>query len=214
MPRKKLIRTPDLPYHITARVNNRESFPGDLEYTWKTLTNELHLQYRLYEISIHSFVLMPNHFHLMITSRKRSIDLVMKEFLGSSTRILNARHGRCGHIFGGRYFWSVIRESSHYAHAIKYVYRNPVKANLCEMVSDYAFSTYAGRLGFRHLPFPIFPPQDHLDRLLPHDAQALDEWLNRPHKIEENDAIRKALKRKEFKLPIARDTRTPVNVEL
>lgn len=214
MPRKKLIRAPDLPYHITARVNNRESFPGHLEYAWKTLTNELYLQYLLYEINIHSFVLMPNHFHLMVTSRKRSIDLVMKEFLGSSTRILNTRYGRCGHIFGGRYFWSVMREPSYYAHAMKYVYRNPAKAGLCEMVADYAFGTYAGGLGFKHLPFPIFPPQNRLDRLLPQDAQAFDEWLNRPHKIEENDAIRRALKRREFKLPVMKSSRRPITLEL
>jgi hypothetical protein len=151
----------------------------------------------------------------MITSPNRGIELVMKELLGSSTRILNTKYGRSGHIFGGRYFWSVIREPTYYAHAVKYVYRNPVKAGLCEKVSDYVFSTYACGLGFSPMPFPIFPPiEKNLDRLLPKDAQSLDEWLNKPHKTDENEAIQKALKRREFKLPVVRSSRKPITLEL
>ena len=82
MPRKKLIRANDLPYHLTARSNNREAFPGELAYAWKIITSELYIQQILHGVHFHSFVLMPNHFHLLATSPNRGIDLVMKEVLG------------------------------------------------------------------------------------------------------------------------------------
>src|SRR5690348_15519526 len=113
MPRKALFRSNEFPYHITSRSNNRELFPGDHGYLWRVLTNELYLQYICHQVRVHAFVMMPNHFHLLLTSPSRDIDLVMKEVLSSTTRMLNTRLRRSGHIFGGRYFWSLLREPSY-----------------------------------------------------------------------------------------------------
>ncbi|MGZ3653237.1 MAG: transposase [Bdellovibrionota bacterium] len=208
------MRDEKFPYHITARANNRETFPGVLEYVWKVFTDELYLQHLCHRIRIHAFVLMPNHLHLMITSPERGIDLVMKEFLSSSTRILNTRSGRSGHIFGGRYYWSLIKEPAYYAHTLKYVYRNPVKAALCDDVGDYRFSTYPGLVGRQPLPIPLFYPDPPLGILLPVGVQEMDTWLNTAHKKEQNDAIKRALKRQEFQFACARESRRVVNFEI
>jgi putative transposase len=209
MPRKKLIRAFDLPYHLAVRANNREEFPGELAYVWKVFTSELYVQQILYGVRLHAFVLMPNHFHLLATSPNRGIDQVMKEVLGSSTRILNMRCQRSGHIFGGRYFWSLIREPDYYAHALKYVLRNPVKAGLCAQVAEYPFSTYSGLVGVVPFPIAIVPPFGPLERLVPMDVEAVDAWLNCAHGLGQNEAIKNALRRKEFKFSPARSSRKP-----
>lgn len=214
MARKELIRSRELPYHITARCNNREEFPGELALVWRVLVSELHVQYVLYKINIHAFVLMPNHFHLLVTSPDREIDLVMKEFLGSSTRVLNTMFLRSGHIFGGRYSWSLISEARYYAYALKYIYRNPVKAGLCEFVADHPYSTYGFEAGRVHLPFPLLGPRREMSYLVPNDLEAKDAWLNRAHDAREAEAIRKALRRRLFKVPTDRKTRMPVSIEL
>jgi putative transposase len=214
MPRKKLIRSYDLPYHLTARVNNREVFPGDLEYVWQLLTSELFLQQIVHSVYYHAFVMMPNHFHLLATSPLREIDLVMKEVLGSTTRTLNSRYGRSGHIFGGRYFWSLIREPDYYAHAMKYVLRNPVKAGLCTKVSDYPFGTYSGLMGEIYLPLAITPPTNKLARLIPEETQALDDWLNTPHTPEQYAAIQKAVRRKVFEFAPTKNARRKPNLTI
>jgi putative transposase len=207
MPRKKLIRSPELPYHLTARTNNRETFPGEMAYAWRTLTGELYLQQILHGLRIHALVLMPNHFHLLATSGERGIDLAMKEVLGSTTRILNTRTRRSGHLFGGRYFWSLIREPDYYAHALKYVLRNPVKAALSTTVSDYPLSTYSGQVGEVPLPVAITSPTRQILRLVPEDPEALDAWLNSAHPTELQEAIQKGLRRKEFTFAPQEDTR-------
>jgi len=212
MPRKTFIHTPLFPYHVTARVNNREIFPADLSFVWKTLTNELFLQEKLHGCRIHAFVLMPNHFHLLISATQTPISKVMQELLSAATRIINTRARRTGHLFGGRYHWSVINDPLYYAHALKYVYRNPVKAGLSESVASYRFSTLPGLLGEIFLPVVIHPVSDPIGRLVPPNLGALEDWLNRAHKKEENEAIRKALGRKEFRLPISKNGRKPLHL--
>jgi hypothetical protein len=131
----------------------------------------------------------------------------MKEVLGSSTRILNTRYRRSGHIFGGRYYWSLIREPDYFAHSLKYVLRNPVRASLCANVSGYEFSTYSGLVGKVYLPLVITSPSEPIARLVLKDFDLLDDWLNTPHAMEQNEAIKKALRRKEFEFPATKARR-------
>jgi putative transposase len=216
MPRKTLIDSRRYAYHINAKANNRETFPGDLDFIWKTLTNELYVQITIHGIRVHAFVLMPNHFHLLVTTPNVPIDQVMKEFLGSSTRIINTKYRRWGRIFGGRYHWSLVDNSLYYAHAFKYVCRNPVKAGLCGQVGDYPFSTFSLAMGLEKLPLPIQSPLHELDILLPSIGESnaiLEAWLNQTHKAEENAAIKKALKRKIFELPVNRSNRKKIQLQ-
>lgn len=37
MPKRKTPLSTEFPFHITARANNKETFPGDLGFIWKTL---------------------------------------------------------------------------------------------------------------------------------------------------------------------------------
>ncbi len=207
MPRKRLIQTADFPYHVTARVNNREEFPCSFEFAWKTLTSELYLQTVLHGIQVHAFVLMPNHIHLLLTTPRISISKVMQNILSSSTRIIHTQSRRSGHLFGGRYFWSLIQDPLYFAHALKYVYRNPVKAGLCDFVENYQFSTFPGLVGGMHLPIAIHSGPNNIDRLVPNSYNELELWLNQPHRAEEAAAIQRALTKKKFKLPVNRNTR-------
>ena len=216
MPRKILSETTELPYHITARGNNREAFPGDSAFLWKAFTSELYLQSILHGNRTHAFVLMPNHFHLLLTVPKVALSKTMREFMSSSTRIINVRNGRSGHVFGGRYHWTIIDNPAYFAHALKYVYRNPVRAGLSPDVASYPFSTFAGIAGSASLPLKITPPKGGLDRLIPggESIEKLEIWLDQPHRVEESEAIREALKRNCFKLPVSPTSRRAVKLPL
>src|SRR5690606_20442105 len=105
-------------------------------------------------------VLMPNHFHMILTVPMHDLGVVMNRLMTSVSRRANLFSGRTGHLFGGPYFWSLIASFRYYGHALKYVYRNPVKGGLCERVERYPFGSLHGLLGYSHLPFPI-----HLTRI-------------------------------------------------
>src|SRR4051794_18500799 len=124
MPRKTLIRSNTLPYHVTARTNNRELFHLPLNLVWDIMNSHIFEAIILFRIKIHAFVLMPNHFHLLITTPEEDLGRVMQIIMKSGTKTINTESRRTGRVFGSRYHWTIIESEVYFAHALKYVYRN------------------------------------------------------------------------------------------
>lgn len=202
MPRKHLIRSATLPYHVTARTNKGAPFPLPMEEMWEITTSELRLSTVLHEIEIQAYMLMRNHFHLVTTTPLENLDKAMHLFMKTVSRTVNRRIGQTGHLWGGQHFRCVIDSELYFRHTMKYVYRNPVKAGICEKVEDYPFSTLHGLIGESHLPFPLFQPRAGSGiHLVPEQHQELLDWLNRPYSKETEESIRRALRRSTFELP-------------
>lgn len=213
MPRKPLFRSNFLPYHVTARTNNRETFSPSLGQVWRELTHACFSLSMIYEVEFHALVLMPNHFHMILTVPQHDLGKVMNYFISTVTKEMNFISGRSGHVFGGPYHWSLIGNSRYFGHALKYVYRNPVKAGICRLVEDYSFSTLSGLIGGTHLSFPIYFTKSRLELALP-SLQSLDllEWLNKPFPREAEALIQKGLRKRSFDSILNRGTRKPSKV--
>lgn len=203
MPRKPLIQHSQFPFHVCARVNNREPFPLDLQQVWEILCHYCYEATWIFGAQIHAFVVMPNHFHLLLTSSELSIGEVMREFMRSATKTMNQVSGRSGRIFGSKYFGSMIDSQIYFAHALKYVYRNPVKANLSPRgVEHYSFSTLQGLLGKKKSDFPLYYPfQQTLFFMIPNEIESLLYWLNQPFGNENEAMIRKSFRHPVFSPP-------------
>lgn len=209
MPRRKLIRSDFYPYHLTGRTNNREHFPIPLDIVWSIFEREAHAIQAIYGSEIQSLVLMPNHYHMIATFPEFDVGRVMNFFLANVSRAINAVSGRIGHVFGGPYYWTLIDNRRYYGHGFKYVYRNPVRAGLCNAVQDYPFSTLCGRLGETRLAFPLLYTRPGMEYHLP-SCDAVDswlEWLNTPFSTEAERLIQYGLRRKKFEVPVDRATR-------
>ncbi len=199
MPRKLLQKSNTLPYHVTARANNKEHFPVPLPDLWRILGHECLFISVVYGVEIQALVLMPNHFHMIITVPEFDLGVVMNEFLKSVARATNRFSGRKGHVFGGPHYRSLIGGTRYYGHALKYVYRNPVRAKICANVESYPYSTLSGVLGLSRLHFPIHWTRVGMEVGLP-ACETINqlEWLNRPFPNEAEALIRKGLKREVF----------------
>ena len=139
----------------------------------------------------------------------------MGNLLVSFTKILHARNRMSGRLFGTRFYASLVSDPNYFAHALKYVYRNPVKASLAQAVEDYPFSTLPSIFGDTFVAVPITRPLYGLDCYLPKSDQFEEfrRWLNKPHQSEEAHAIQKALRKKEFRLSKDRKTRERIILE-
>ncbi len=199
MSRKTLIRSSCLPYHVTARVNNKECFHLPLETVWKVFDYHLFEIKLLFDVHIHAFVVMPNHIHLLITTPCEDLGIVMHTFIGSATRTINLKSGRSGRVFGARYHWTIIDSEVYFSHALKYVYRNPVKANLCEAVEQYQYSSLQGLLGFQHISFPLyFPFEKRAFEFTPKEIRDQLLWLNASFLPEHEREVSRTLKKTTF----------------
>jgi len=211
MPRSKLLRSSELPYHIGARVNNRDRFPLKLSEVWESLSHECLMLRTLYGVEFHSLVVMPNHFHAMLTSPHVDLGVVSRYFLSNFTRVIHQASGRTGRLFGGPYFRSLIQSTRYYSHVLKYVYRNPVKAGLCESVEDYPYSSIQGLVGNAPLPFPLHQTRVGMEIGLP-GAEMVDllPWLNRPFPGETESLVGKLLRRRVINTVLDRSSKRPL----
>jgi putative transposase len=193
MPRKHLILTDIYPYHVTNRSNNREFFYLDLEALWCIFLDILiHISLQ-YECRIHAFVLMSNHYHLVLSTPQKNLGEAMKYFHRETARRANKSAQRINHFFGGRYKWCLLNRETYYWNTIKYIFRNPVTANLCKRVEDYPFSSF--NTDYEEISWKLF------DFLGPNHGIKLDlNWLNQEFSKEQKDGISAALRRREFKI--------------
>lgn len=193
MPKKKTIRHTEFPYHISARCNNRDWFSVPMQEVWNIFSRYLYFITTAYEVEIHAFVLMSNHYHLIIRTPKANIGEVMHYFQRETSRCLGKASGRINHIFGGVYSSCLITDLNYYNNVYKYVLRNPVAAGLSESVEEYAYGTLRGLLGFEQLLIPTFANEE-----LFQCTEVTLCWLNTPNPTNENELIKKALKHREF----------------
>ena len=82
------------------------------------------------EWQIHAYVLMPNHFHLVVETPKPNLVAGMKWFLGTYTGRFKRRHNLIGHVFSGRYKALVVDGSGdgYLKTVCDYVHLNPARA--------------------------------------------------------------------------------------
>lgn len=115
-----------------------------------------------------------------------------------TTKAINRNTGRIGHVYGGRYHWSIINTVGYYDYALKYVYRNPVKAGLVQCVEDFSYSTIKGIACPEYLRFSLSPISGQIDLIPEKNFLGFVNWLNQPFLKEQDDCIRKGLKKVEF----------------
>ncbi|MBW2558366.1 MAG: transposase, partial [Deltaproteobacteria bacterium] len=79
------------------------------------------------KISLHGYVLMGNHFHLIIETPEANLGKLMQRFNTVYTVYYNRRHNRNGHLYQGRYKAILIDADEYLLELSRYVHLNPVR---------------------------------------------------------------------------------------
>src|SRR6185436_10932209 len=89
-------------YHVTARGNERrEIFRSDRDrQRFLALVSELPDRYG---VGIHAFVLMDNHYHLLVQTAEANLNHAIRWLNVGYAIWFNWKHRRVGHLFQGRY---------------------------------------------------------------------------------------------------------------
>lgn len=191
MPRKKIIYSSDFPYHVFARANNKEWFYLPKREVWDIFIYEANRIFTSYRTLVHAFVLMDNHYHLMLSTHPDfDLGIVMRDFQKSVSRSINKSADRINHVFGGPYKGSRITSDVHYAEILKYVYRNPVSAGLVKTVQEYEYSSFVSNR------LITCSPADGIARQVP---KKMESWLNQEDVSSQKEAITKGLSRTIYK---------------
>lgn len=163
-----------------------------------------------YHIKISAFVLMNNHFHLLVLTPNEDIDRIMYFFMKEVTLEIQRYTGRINKIFGGRYKGSLITDYGYLVNVYKYICRNPIEVNLVLNAEDYPYSTlfYKASKGLR-LTFKLEPvlPSHAFDKY-----ENLNEflWINQKFEKSESDSVSCGLQKTIFAYEKDRNTKRPI----
>jgi len=159
------------------------------------MTGRLGRLQKEFELKIPAFVLMSNHFHLLMLTPKEDIDRIMYFFMKDTTKAMQRHTGRINKIYGGRYKGCLIDNHRYLLSAYKYIYQNPLRSNLCKQAENYKFSSLNPQTK-EQLTFDI-------DEIVPLSIQSKNggleyRWINESFTPLESKGIKIGLSRTKF----------------
>lgn len=142
-------------YHVTVRGNERRAIFRD-DQDRRRLVDRLRALLDVHHVRLYAYVLMPNHYHLVICTPRANLSRFMQQLNTSYTVYFNRRHRRWGHLFGGRFKARVVEGGSYLLSLSRYVHLNPVKVRAMrqlpveerqQVLADYTWSSFRGLAG-------------------------------------------------------------------
>jgi putative transposase len=142
MPRRARLILAGIPVHVVQRGNNRQDcFRSDSDRRFY-----LHHLRRLLgeeECSLHSYCLMTNHVHLLVTSSGPDGTARLMKHLGQlHTQYMNRTYGRTGTLWEGRFRSSLVQSAEYLLTCYRYIECNPVRAGLVDHPAKHDWSSY------------------------------------------------------------------------
>jgi len=151
MARPFRIEFPGAVYHVTSRGNEkRRIFKSDRDR--KAFLAFLGQTAKRFGWSITAWVLMTNHFHLVIQTPEPNLSRGMHWLNGSYAGWFNHQYKRWGHLFGSRFKAFLIDKETYLAEVLRYVVLNPVRAGLTSRPDAYRWSSYRATAGLEIAP--------------------------------------------------------------
>jgi len=150
MARKLRVEYPGAIYHVMNRGDRREPIFND-DADRQRFVETLGQACTRAGWRVHAYVLMPNHFHLVVETPRGNLVAGMKWLLGTYTGRFNRRHRLFGHLFSGRYKALVVDGSgSGYLKSVcDYVHLNPARAKLLsagQLLRSFVWSSWPAYL--------------------------------------------------------------------
>lgn len=133
-------------YHVTARGDRREPIVEDDadRLAWVDLLGRVA---RRFGWRVQAWVLMSNHYHLVLETPDARLSEGMRQLNGVWSQAFNRRHGRVGHVFQGRFKAIFVERESFLLELARYVVLNPVRARMVNDAADYAWSSHGAMMG-------------------------------------------------------------------
>ena len=159
MPRPPRIDFPDALYHVTSRGNGRATIfhsDADRERFLAQLADSLHTA----AVVLHAYVLMDNHFHLLVHTPRGNLSRFMQRLCTAYAMYARYKHRRPGHQFQGRFKAKLVEDDVYLRVLSRYMHLNPVKTAAARrldrrarlrLLNGYRWSSYSGYVDRKHV---------------------------------------------------------------
>ena len=151
MPRPSRLDYPDARHHVMNRGARHAPIFFDHECCalFHRLLGELPERY---DVRIHGYALMPNHFHALVQTPRANLSRAMRYLCGGYARELNRTHEWDGPLFKGRFKNKVVENQEYWRHLLAYVHLNPVRGGLVPRLDEADWTSHAAYVGLESPP--------------------------------------------------------------
>ncbi|HEX4747445.1 MAG TPA: hypothetical protein VFU99_11265 [Gaiellaceae bacterium] len=151
MPRQPRYEAPGALHHVVAKGNAGEAIVRN-DVDRRGFITRLGRAVVRHRWECMAYCLLDTHFHLVLRTPEPNLGEGMRWLNSTYAQDLNYRHGRTGHVFGGRYYSAQLYSDDHLVAALVYVYLNPVRAGIVELPHVWPWSSYAATVGRDRAP--------------------------------------------------------------
>ncbi len=147
MPRKPRVEYEGAIYHVMSRGNRQEAIYRD-DRDCEMFLDALDEACVRTGWRIHAFVMMGNHYHLLLETPEANLVAGMKRLQGTYTQRFNSRHRQWGHLLQGRYKALLVDGSGgdYFLTVGNYIHLNPARVKGFDLktqkLEEYRWSSF------------------------------------------------------------------------
>ena len=146
MARPIRLEFPGAIYHVTTRGDGGEDIFTDDQDRLQFLTVLGEVVSRAGWI-VHAYVLMDNHYHLLVETPNGNLSRGMRQLNGVYTQRFNSIHGSGGRVFQGRFKAILVERDGFLLELCRYLVLNPLRLKTVKNISRYRWSSYRATAG-------------------------------------------------------------------
>ena len=136
------VYVPGVSVHVIRRGNNGCDIVGD-DADRRALLRNIESAASRSGVSVHGFVIMTTHYHLLVTpTHEEALPGMMKKVGERYVRYFNRRHDRFGTLWAGRYNAIPILDERYWLTCLRYIEQNPWRAHMVSGPESYRWSSY------------------------------------------------------------------------
>jgi len=139
MPRKPRIDIPGFYHIINKGVGGRVVFYKKEDFN--KFEKLLCYCTESFDITLHSFCLMSNHYHLLLETKDDNLSKFMRQINMNYAIYFNKKYKRSGHLWQGRYKSWYVTDEAYFYSLILYIEHNPLKASIINDIGEYPYQS-------------------------------------------------------------------------
>lgn len=164
-------------YHIINRgVERRKIYMDDddrmqfLEILQETIEVD--------NFEIYSYVLMDNHYHLLIKTSALNLSLLMRQINSRYSMYFNRKYKRVGPLWQGRFKSWYVYDEQYLKSLVKYIESNPIKANMTKKIGEFGWAMSSSVAQMQGLNYELIESSTLKETLSKKELQEIDNLFN------------------------------------
>ena len=139
MPRRARVELAGF-HHVYNRAVERK-FVLEVDEDKEKFLEILEETCRKYKFNVHSYVVMDNHYHILLETTLDNISLGMRQLNSQYAVYYNKKYKRVGHLWQDRFKSWYILDENYLFTLYKYIEQNPVTAKITKKIGQYRYAS-------------------------------------------------------------------------